>query len=100
MLENFIFTSMQKYFLTYYIFGILLLSFTACSSQPDTIKDLSSESYNLLNSNSISVTFPDDYRGTTTLITFIYTHCPDVSPIIPTNMKNHQTDLADNDYLL
>ncbi|SMO55361.1 SCO family protein [Fodinibius sediminis] len=75
-------------------FGMLAVFLEACSG-PDTIADLSNESYQLLDSDSSSIIFPSHFRGETTVISFIYTHCPDVCPIITANMKNIQSGLAD-----
>lgn len=72
----------------------LSLSLAACN-RPDTIIDLSDHSYELLDADSAAVTFPDDYKGKTTVISFIYTHCPDVCTVITANMKNIQRKLED-----
>ena len=72
----------------------LLLGLTACNN-PQVIKDISGESYSLVDSDSSSVNFPADYQGHTTVMTFIYTHCPDVCSIITANMKNIQSGLND-----
>lgn len=76
------------------ILTALGMSLAACNS-PDTITDLNDHSYQLLGADSSAVTFPDDYKGKTTIITFIYTHCPDVCPVITANMKNIQSELTD-----
>lgn len=72
----------------------LLLGLTACNS-PQVIKDISEHSYSLVDSDSTKVNFPGDYKGHTTIMTFIYTHCPDVCPVITANMKNIQSELED-----
>ena len=72
----------------------LLLGLTACNN-PQVIKNISEHSYSLVDSDSSSVSFPADYKGHTTVMTFIYTHCPDVCPIITANMKNIQSELND-----
>lgn len=78
----------------YWIFIVLSFSLAACNN-PDTITDLNDHSYELLDADSSAVIFPDDYEGKTTVITFIYTHCPDVCPVITANMKNIQSELTD-----
>lgn len=72
----------------------LLLGLTACNN-PQVIKDISDESYSLVDSDSNRVDFPGDFKGHTTIMTFIYTHCPDVCPVITANMKNIQSGLKD-----
>jgi len=78
------------------LFTALLLSLVilACS-KPETIKDLSDASYKLLNTDSSTVDFPQDYKGNISVVSFIYTHCPDVCPVITANMKNIQSGLED-----
>lgn len=82
-----------KYFAGWLLAGCLLL-LSACSN-PHVIHDLQNSSYSLLNADSSVVQFPDDFRGHPTVISFIYTHCPDVCPIITANMKNIQSGLQD-----
>ncbi len=36
----------------------------------------------------------DDYRGQAVLVTFIYTHCPDVCPLIVGNLHTAQSELG------
>lgn len=74
---------------------IFLLSITLASCGPETIINLGNESFTLLDTDSTEVQFPDDYKGKTTVISFIYTHCPDVCPAITANMKNIQEELDD-----
>lgn len=68
----------------------------SCSS-PDIKYDLSSESYTLVNADSTSQTFPDDFKGNITIVTFIYTNCPDVCPVITANLKNIQKKIENSD---
>ena len=72
----------------------LLVFLTACSG-PDTIHNFQGKTFSLVNEDSAAVQFPDDYQGKTTLISFIYTNCPDVCRAITANMKNIQSALED-----
>ncbi|TYP92131.1 protein SCO1/2 [Fodinibius salinus] len=79
----------------------LLIVFSAavilasCNSRPEPLYDISDESYQLLNTDSTLVNFPGDFEDKISVITFIYTHCPDVCPVITANMTNIQKKLAD-----
>ncbi|MEL7832617.1 SCO family protein [Fodinibius sp. Rm-B-1B1-1] len=71
----------------------ILASITACG--PDALYDLSGDTHQLRNTDSTLVNFPSDFKGELSLITFIYTNCPDVCPVITANMTNIQRALDD-----
>ena len=73
----------------------LLLS-VGCSADPP-IQDRLDESYPLVTQDSTAVTFPDAYAGTPMLVGYIYTECPDVCPMITTNMKDVRAKLESPD---
>jgi protein SCO1/2 len=77
--------------------AILLTAFiiAGCQSGPEPLYDISDQSYRLLDTDSTAVNFPRDYNGQMAVISFIFTHCPDVCPIITANMKNIQRELQD-----
>lgn len=68
--------------------------FISCG-ESDVIFDLSGDSYSLLNADSAQVDFPQDYEGDISVISFIFTNCPDVCPAITANMTNIQQELED-----
>ena len=61
------------------------------------IDDLGDVSFSLLNQDSASVTFPDDFEGQYVVMGFIYTHCPDICPLITQNMIEIQEGLGNPD---
>jgi len=65
-----------------------------CQSGPQVIDDLSGTSFSLLNQDSVSVTFPDDYEGRFVVLGFIYTNCPDICPLITQNLIKIQRELG------
>ncbi|WP_440999723.1 SCO family protein [Fodinibius sp. SL11] len=75
--------------------AIILISMISACGGPDPLYDLSSDTFQLRNSDSTQVDFPEDYKGNISLITFIYTNCPDVCPVITANMTNIQRELDD-----
>jgi len=77
------------------LFSLTLIAFIASCSKPKVIKDLKGESYQLVNSDSARVNFPTDYKGDVVAVTFIYTHCPDICPLITSNLSNIQDKLQD-----
>ena len=77
------------------LLSILTVGLLASCGGPEPIYDLSDSSYRLLDSDSAAVTFPEDYKGDISVISFIYTHCPDVCPVITANMTNIQNQLQD-----
>lgn len=83
------------FFLPSILFGLLFI-LSSCNS-PEVINDLSDASFPLVDQDSISVDFPQDYKGKFLVVGFIYTHCPDVCGIITANMSNISNQISDPD---
>lgn len=79
----------------FFIFALVLAFVLISCENSDTIDTQLTDSYSLLDSDSTSVDFPDDYQGQISVITFIFTNCPDVCPVITANMTNIQKELQD-----
>ena len=62
--------------------------------QPNVIDDLSETSYQLLDTDSTAVSFPQDVTGDIVVLGYIYTHCPDVCPMTTANMKQAREQLS------
>jgi protein SCO1/2 len=85
-----------------HVLPLLVLLATACRSTPDHLRvkdDLADASWDLLDQDSTVVTFPDDFRGATTLVGYVYTHCPDVCPLTTANMQKVRAALGPEDNL-
>jgi protein SCO1/2 len=76
-----------------FLFGTLF--FVSCSRLP-VINDISGISYTFLNQDSERVSFPSVYRGKIVVMSFIYTHCPDICPLTVNNMEHLKDTLTAN----
>lgn len=77
-----------------FILSILIVIFiSSCGSE--ALYDLGNDTYELRNTDSTLVNFPGDFTGNISVLTFIYTNCPDVCPAITANMINIQKKLQD-----
>lgn len=76
---------------------ILFIFFTSCNTGPKVIDDLSDKSFNVINQNGESVTFPDDYQGKYVIVGFIYTNCPDICPLVTQNLIKVQKEFNNPD---
>ncbi len=67
-----------------------MLLLVACHRTPEHLAvedDLGDETWGLLDADSAAVTFPTAYGGRPTLVSAIYTHCPDVCPMTMANVE-------------
>lgn len=78
-------------------FALFFPSFllVSCNRLP-VIYDLGNMNYTFLNQDSTEVSFPSAYKGKIVVMSFIYTHCPDVCPITTLNMQRLQDTLSAN----
>lgn len=67
-----------------------------------SIKDtFDGERFQLVDQFDRDVQFPDEYSGKVMLVGYVYTHCPDICPIITYNMRDVQRELSGNeDFML
>ena len=75
------------------ISGTILFCLQGCGksfSKDEKIKS----SFKLINQDSSSVTFPDDFSNKVIVIGFIYTNCPDICPLTVHNMQLTQEKLT------
>ncbi|MGM0743847.1 SCO family protein [Rhodohalobacter sp.] len=80
--------------------GIVLSTFSSCDSL--AVKEsLSDDEFLLVDQDSSSVSFPEEYNGNIMLVGYVYTHCPDICPMITYNMRDVQRALPDQgDFML
>lgn len=79
------------------LFHLLMIAaflVVGCQSSPKIIDDLNDASFELLTQDSVSVTFPDDYKDRYVVMGFIYTNCPDICPLITQNLIKIQKELG------
>jgi protein SCO1/2 len=79
-------------------FSLLILApfvLIGCSKLP-VIYNLSGMNYTFLNQDSAKISFPSAYKGKIVVMSFIYTHCPDVCPLTTMNMQHLQDTLSIN----
>lgn len=76
--------------------GILL---TGCD-RLSVKKSMAGESYELIDQEGTAIQFPDAYQGNVMLVGYVYTHCPDICPMITYNMRDIQREIPDDDFML
>ena len=71
------------------ITAVLLTSLiiNGCGKKLPDDRAITGGPYKLINQDSSTVNFPGDFKGSTVLMTFIYTHCPDICPLTTHNMQ-------------
>lgn len=67
--------------------------FLSCGNRTEVIDDFGDASFQLVNQDSIQVTFPDDFEGKYIVMGFIYTNCPDICSMITQNLVTIQKNL-------
>lgn len=72
-----------------------LLMLSSCQLGPEIIHDLSDESFEVLDQDSSSVIFPEDFEDEILVIGFVYTHCPDICPTISAKLNNVEKAMDD-----
>lgn len=70
--------------------GLILFN---CGEELPVKSDLSGESFELINQDSVKVNYPGIADGKVTVIGYIYTHCPDICPLTTNNMRLLQNKL-------
>jgi len=80
--------------------GVVLSTFSGCDSLA-VKQSLSEDEFILVDQDSSSVSFPEAYSGNVMLVGYVYTHCPDICPMITYNMRDVQRALPDQeDFML
>ena len=74
-------------------FIVLVLMMYACGNHPQVIDDMGDAAFELLDQDSMRVTFPDDFQGDYVVMGFIYTNCPDICSLITQNLMKIQKDM-------
>ncbi len=76
--------------------GLALLVLPGCD-QLSVKKTLDGHSYHLLDQENRDIIFPSSFKGNVMLVGYVYTHCPDICPIITYNMRDIQRAFPDED---
>jgi len=63
-------------------------------------ESLQETEFNLVDQNGQKISFPEAYSGNVMLVGYVYTHCPDICPIITYNMRDVQRELAEEEGLM
>jgi len=79
--------------LPFFLFLLASFAYFGCNRLP-VLNELSAKDYTFLNQDSTRVSFPSDYKNKIVVMSFIYTHCPDICPLTTNNMQHLQDTLA------
>jgi len=79
------------------IVPVLLMS--ACD-RLSVQKSMAGSEYLLIDQYGEEVDFPDSYRGKIMLVGYVYTHCPDICPLITYNMRDIQDEFKGHEEVM
>lgn len=73
-----------------------MIFYSGCNNRFPLEQDITKTQNSFLNQDSIKVKFPEIIKNKITLMTMIYTHCPDICPMTTHNMSLVEQKLPDN----
>lgn len=71
---------------------VVVLLVSGCADD-DFVDDLSDTSYQLVDQDSNTVVFPDDFQGQALVVGYVYLQCPDICPLVTVNMRDLRNEL-------
>lgn len=90
---------LEKVFPFLFFAGLFVLSgLSACSLF--TEDNLSDTQMELIDQNGKRFLFPDDLKGKVVLVGYVYTHCPDICPMVTYNMRDIQHKVDSDNFML
>lgn len=75
---------------------LLMGSLSACDRLA-VKKSMAGSDFVLVDQYGEEISFPDEYKGNVILVGYVYTHCPDICPMITYNMRDIQRELVDEE---
>ncbi len=72
--------------ITFFTLVFMSLMLFGCGKEIPVIKDLSKSNYKLFDQDSTEFNFPKDLKGKKVILSYIYTHCPDICPLTTHNI--------------
>jgi protein SCO1/2 len=90
---------MSRAFPFLFLLGLFLsTALTGCGLfADDSLDDLDVE---LQDQNGETFNFPDDLKGKVVLVGYVYTHCPDICPMVTYNMRDIQRKVDSDNFML
>lgn len=82
----------KHYRLLTFILIFLASVLSGCKDKLPVKDDVSKTRYVLLTQDSTLFSFPGDMKGRVTVLGLIFTHCPDICPLITNNMERIQQE--------
>lgn len=73
-----------------------MIFYVGCNNRFPLEQDITRTQNSFLNQDSIKVNFPEIIKNKITLMTMIYTHCPDICPMTTHNMSLVENRLPEN----
>ena len=75
--------------------GLIVLAVYSCTEKFEVIDDLSKDNFSLIDQTSTPRNFPSITKGKLTVISYIFTNCPDICPLTTNNMRMIQEKVAE-----
>ncbi|REL38792.1 SCO family protein [Rhodohalobacter sp. SW132] len=63
-------------------------------------KSMAGSEYTMFDQYGEKISFPDSYQGKVMLVGYVYTHCPDICPLITYNMRDIQDEFKGREELM
>ncbi|MGA9295712.1 MAG: SCO family protein [Ignavibacteriaceae bacterium] len=82
----------SNYLIIIFIASLFVPFFSGCGKHLPVEKSIRT-SFELVNQDSTKVVFPNDFKGSITVMSFLYTNCPDVCPLTTNNLRMLQEKL-------
>ena len=87
----------KKSTLVIWVITLILFVIAGCSGTQDSLPKIYTFDglhTSFVNQDSETIVFPTDYKGKVVMMSFIYTHCPDVCPMTINNLHELQDSLS------
>ncbi len=87
----------NRFILTGWLIILLFIIKTAGCDRLSVIESFDGTEFTLVDQFDEEIRFPESFKGNVLLVSYVYTHCPDICPMITYNLRDVQRALPEAD---